>query len=141
MKLQQYLKELGITDDKIEIINTEYIDKIIATRTSALTEQIKELESSNEEKDTKLSEYTKKERETLIDNLSKETGTENILKFANISDDDDEKSIKEKLLNTKSELEKTFTKKEEIIDENDDIETNKKTSKDEVIIDKDVEDL
>lgn len=140
MTLNEYLSSLGIAEDKIKEINTTYVDTLIAKKEAVLTAQIEELKKSSNEQSEKLSEYTKKEREALISKLAKEHEADKLVKFAGITPEDDENTIKEKLVSTKKELETTFKQPEP--EEPEGIETNKKTSKDEASQeDEDLKDL
>lgn len=101
MTLNEFLKEQGLTEEIIKKVNTEFVDVLLNEKLSEKDVKIKELEDSITETSTTLSEYKTKERASIVNDiaskLTNKDALSNVIKLADIQEEDDDKSIQKKV--------------------------------------------
>lgn len=118
MTLQEILLSYGLDQEQIKAINTA-VDSVLSSKTTDLKTQVDELNG-------KLEPYQKQEKDSMIAGmLPKNANSElidDIVKLSDITDEDDEDSIKKKLeeaVNSRPHLQANEAKTDKAIIEKD----------------------
>lgn len=123
MKLNEFLKSKGLTEEDIKTVNTDYVDALISAKVGSKDEEITKLTGELEATKGELTPFKQEKRtkhiSSLVSDLTTEDKLADALALAGISDEDDDETIKAKVsktIETRAYLQKDAGTPVEIVD-------------------------